>query len=693
MKSLLSSLFLCLFVAALNAQTLPETETAPCGVRAVVPPVPESELPPQDMVNTPESVVKTIPVVFHVLHQSGIENVSREDLLGILQRLNQDFKKLNPNLSSSPEVFKNQAVDMEVEFKFATIDPDGNCTDGINRIYTPLANFNQYETPPVEWPTNKYLNVYIVRSLYQPASTTTSGLPNGLLGCASFPSPSSNFFSTWDGIFISYGITNVVSQASNPLFQNNFSVLAHETGHWLNLLHIWGNEGFDQCFESDYVSDTPPQSGPSRKCPDDFPYITCDNGPNGNMFCNFMDYGNCVTMFTTGQKNRVATALNGPYRNVHWATPNLMATGVAASSPNFSCPTPPKADFAFQHLFLIPCEPNLAIALEERCFSAKPSSIEWFFPGGTPAYSTDFDVTVTYPTGGDHQITMVAKNAYGADTLVRTLHLQAIPSIAYPAGGTGETFESANSVADVGGVYHREGDLDFNLCTTSGFNSNHSLYLPKKSGDLVAWFITRKFTVTAEDTILYFQAARSSGGTSRLQVGAEIGCYPLYSPSTLLGGFNEDVLNTAPFTNTEFFPSGEAQWKSYSLVIPDSLRGRDDVQFYFLYRSGETNNFFIDDIRVGSQPATAVATPTTGRMFELFPNPASDRLGYRFDQPVSGSTLIITDVCGRVRLRETPGAAISGTIELNGLQPGVYWCRLLDEQGRSLGQPQKVIVL
>jgi hypothetical protein len=86
----------------------------------------------------------------------------------------------------------------------------------------------------------------------------------------------------------------------------------HEVGHWLNLFHIWGDDGTG-CAGTDNVADTPNQAGPNFGCPT-FPHTSCSNGPNGDMFVNYMDYVDdaCMVMFTAGQVTRMEATLSGP---------------------------------------------------------------------------------------------------------------------------------------------------------------------------------------------------------------------------------------------------------------------------------------------------------------------------------------------------------------------------------------------
>jgi hypothetical protein len=103
----------------------------------------------------------------------------------------------------------------------------------------------------------------------------------------------------------------------------------HEVGHWLNLFHIWGDDG-QGCSGSDGVDDTPNQAGSNGGCPT-FPHITCNNGPNGDMFMNYMDYTDdaCMFMFTQGQVDRMEACLAGPRTTF---LPKAAAGPVASSS-------------------------------------------------------------------------------------------------------------------------------------------------------------------------------------------------------------------------------------------------------------------------------------------------------------------------------------------------------------------------
>ena len=86
------------------------------------------------------------------------------------------------------------------------------------------------------------------------------------------------------------------------------------------------------CVADDQVADTPIQAG-ANFGPPTFPAVTCNNGPHGDMFMNYMDYvdDKAMFMFTAGQVARMQATLAGPRLTI--ATPVVAALAGVAAPP------------------------------------------------------------------------------------------------------------------------------------------------------------------------------------------------------------------------------------------------------------------------------------------------------------------------------------------------------------------------
>jgi hypothetical protein len=248
-----------------------------------------------------------IPVVVHVVNRTAAENISDAQIESQIDVLNADFRATNPDKLSTPTVFTPLIGDPRVTFKLADIDPDGNPTDGITRTSTSNTSFSS-DTDNVKsastggadpWPADKYLNIWTCGNLRSAAN-------QALLGYAQFPGgPAAT-----DGVVILHSAFGTTGSATAPF--NLGRTATHEIGHWLNLRHIWGDDGTG-CTGDDFVADTPNAGGPNFGTPT-FPHVSCNNGPNGDLFMNYMDYVDDVAMFmfTQGQVARMQAALDGP---------------------------------------------------------------------------------------------------------------------------------------------------------------------------------------------------------------------------------------------------------------------------------------------------------------------------------------------------------------------------------------------
>lgn len=241
----------------------------------------------------------TIPVVVHIVAADDDQDISGAQILSQIDVLNHDFRGTNPDAAKTPDVWTDLVADAKVEFAMATEDPDGASTDGIVRVRTTATSFDTDDAVKSSttggsdpWPTDRYLNLWVCR------------LGGGLLGYAQFPGgPAAT-----DGVVILDTAFGDTGTAKAPFDLGRTAT--HEIGHWLDLHHIWGDR--NDCSGDDLVDDTPKARRANTGMPA-FPHVTCSNGPNGDMFVNYMDYTDDagMFMFTLGQSDRMNATLDG----------------------------------------------------------------------------------------------------------------------------------------------------------------------------------------------------------------------------------------------------------------------------------------------------------------------------------------------------------------------------------------------
>jgi hypothetical protein len=200
--------------------------------------------------------VVTIPVHVIIVHPpgqgvgSGV-NFSMPHILSQIDVLNEDFRRLNLDAVNTPSVFA--ADDSEIEFCMASVDPDGNPTDGVTR-YGTTQNLNNDEfaiKSATGWDRNNYLNIWVGPGL------------GGLLGWAYLPTTGGLPNATLDGVVIASGTFGGPGYGTT----NNYDLgrtTTHEVGHYLGLRHIWRNNG---CGLDDGFPDTPLQDNENYGCP------------------------------------------------------------------------------------------------------------------------------------------------------------------------------------------------------------------------------------------------------------------------------------------------------------------------------------------------------------------------------------------------------------------------------------------
>jgi len=234
----------------------------------------------------------TIPVVVHVLYNTTAQNISDAQIQSQIDVLNADFQKLNSDAGSVPSAFASLAANPSIGFVLAKRDPSGNATTGIERKQVTQTSWGTDDKMKKTttgglnaWPSGSYLNLWVCN------------LSGGVLGYAQFPGGAA----ATDGVVILTTAFGKGGSATAPF--NLGRTGTHEVGHWLNLYHIWGDDG-TACTGSDQVSDTPNQADENYGAPT-YPQPSCSN--TSDMFMNYMDYvdDRAMFMFSTGQSTRM----------------------------------------------------------------------------------------------------------------------------------------------------------------------------------------------------------------------------------------------------------------------------------------------------------------------------------------------------------------------------------------------------
>lgn len=617
--------------------------------------------------------VLIIPIVFHIIHFNGPENISTAQVHDAVDVLNTNFRALNANIDDVIPEFENLVADIEIEFRLAQRDPNGNCHPGINRIVSELTYVGDSEMKElIQWPRNKYLNVWVCE------------YAAGAAGYALYPGSVDGWNADQDGIVLQHSYCGSIGTSN--LFRSR--TLTHEVGHWLNLRHPWGNSNnpglAENCEEDDNVSDTPNTVGWTSCILDG---TTCGSLDNVQ---NYMDYSYCGRMFTLGQKDRMRTAAlsSVAQRNQLSTASNLQATGV--SGGDILC----EATFDLDRRLI--CVGD-SVKFTDQSYHS-PSTWSWNFGDGTITSGVQGDgvqeLYHTYSEAGLYDVTLVVGN--GTDEVSSTVNgavyvmdegemdlplSQGFEGGEFPSGqwfiedplndGTWEVTDDAAATGNRSLFIENWGNnVEFNddflrtaTMDMSGMTEIHVNY---------KWAYVHKGTTEASET------------DDRLRVSVTGDCGNDWDLRRMHRGFTD--LPTANPTPFPWAPSGIEDWKEYTIVLDNEeyLTEFFRVQFEFESRLG--NNIYLDDINVQGFGNTAVSEAMNGltNSWNLAPNPAVTSSVIAFQIRKAGmASLMLQDASGRV-LSSTSREFARGSHDWEVVAPtipGVYLLRLATEEG------------
>lgn len=558
-------------------------------------------------------VFYTIPVVFHILHLGGAENISDEQIFDQMRILNRDYQKRNADTAIIVNAFKNNIANVGFAFELARIDPEGNCTNGIVRHYTYKTNWdaNNLSDFTFSWPREKYMNIYVVKTLNINATAYTF-LPETMV-----PSNAD----------VIVAIHSMIGSSGTGT-EGNSRVITHEVGHWFGLPHIWGisNAPGVVCGD-DFVDDTPITKG-FTSCSVTNTKI-CNPDINENVQ-NYMDYSPCKIMFTNGQKAymRETISLGLVDRIKLVSEENLKSTGVVGELP---CKV--LADFYTESASF--CEDAEVTYYSLSQYGSQNGQVTWSFPGGTPSTSTEPIVKVTYANQGDYPVSLTATSPNGSHTLTKMVKVDTKDgglTVPYFAN-----FEQSSLPAEIQILNQQDDVVLWSQNNEVGANgTNKCIFLNNMLDNSTIghrdYFETPYYDLSnfskLQLSYYYAYAKKFENQADSFKVEYTIDCGASWKSLPTNPNTNTMANNTGGIQATFFKPEAN-QWKK--VVVPSSifntLNKPKNIKFRFFFKSGITtqgsNNIYIDEINLTGEISSSLDISKTEEMEAvIYPNPS-----------------------------------------------------------------------
>ena len=621
-----------------------------------------------------DTTVYTIPVVFHVVHNYGVENISDEQILSAIEVLNRDYDAANPDLSGIIEEFQPLIADMNIQFKLATKDIYGNCTNGIDRIPSLLTYDGGNSAVKINpWPRESYLNVWVVNSMN-----------SGVAGYALYPSAvNSQVMRPLDGIVVLHDYVGNIGTSG----EGSSRTLSHEVGHWLNLAHVWGstNDPGVACGD-DGVSDTPMTKG----------YDYCPTSPEQAMICNdtivenyqnFMEYSYCPShMFTLGQKERVRAALTSDIgnRNLLSTDFNLGLTGVSEGN-EATCS--PMTEFYPNRLYACMGDEVKFFANTTRAIA---ENYNWEFSNANIETSSEANPTVTFNSAGWQTVTLTVSNEYGETThtdekavYISDPNTNQFTNEYYQPFYGPEVLE--NEWIEVN---RKKENVTHWEWSGAGYTyGSMKLTAYDQTGMDVDQIISPSFDLTNTSGLIFsFKYAfatqlPSEQVEAKLVVYSSYNCGESWQPRlTIEGG---DLLTAGFYEGVPFTPGVglASEWKTAQFAISGLQTQYDNLRYKFEFTADAgSNNLYIDEVQIGSI-VSDVETLKSIHQVKVYPNPATEKALLEYNLNTTAEVAVsVTDISGRtvLQLDKTAKAAGKYSDELNisDLSSGMYFVKL-----------------
>ncbi|MDD2635248.1 MAG: M43 family zinc metalloprotease [Bacteroidales bacterium] len=611
-----------------------------------------------------------IPVVFHVVHNYGEENITYEQIQSAVDFMNKDFNHLRHDTAAIVEAFKPIAANCNIEFRLARKDPYGNCTMGVTRTVseTTYRGGEQAKEAAPTWPPEKYLNIWVVNSL-----------PSGAAGWSYYPG-TAPYGS--DGVILLHDYVGTIGTSS---FTHG-STLTHEVGHYLNLAHPWGSTNepgvLSNCDIDDGIEDTPNTIG-HTSCV--LSAVTCGSLDNVQ---NFMEYSYCTKMFSNGQADMMRTVLNSEVadRNNLITEENLIATGTNNDYIPELCS--PVADFTGNKK--LGCEGFTVQYNNLTHGTNQVDAINWTFQGGMPEMSYDENPSVFYELKGEYYVELTAENSVETNTkkapnYVRVYDKQDAYLLPYTVSF--ETNDFPKITGNANNDFYLEKAGSENWEQTSYGSEGKAIRIINKRNEIGTknriYLPNLKITDTQKRIYVSYKAAYGKFGTAagdRLKFyisnscGDSVRIVDVISSSKLISTYTSSYSTYVPTSS---------HWKTHSFVIEPNLLNGENLRVMIEVEAGEGNALYIDEINFSY--TSNIDKIQNANFVSVFPNPTNGSLFIENQWQATEFTIQIFDAMGKLFFETRTSNKIYDASSIIKNKPsGLYLVKIKTENGEKI---------
>jgi hypothetical protein len=744
LKKIVSTKILLLLLIAFNcvqAQQTTNTNKLRCGTMEALELYfksdPKARLRAEQNANLfpPSSIQRThqtgqtpmvIPVVVHlVLNAADMAKVTDADVQAQINQLNIDFSGNNSDSINAPD-FYNVRGRSNITFTLAKQDPNGNATNGIDRVVSTISNFGFANLSQIKhgsscgadaWDTKRYLNVWVGKSTF-------------LVGISTFPGIGAD---NEQGITLSLdGFGNNPAYVS-PIY-NVGRTLVHETGHFLGLYHIWGDD--DGCTSSDFrqlpgscliagsdivggnsdqnVGDTPNQGASTAGCPTGVQTSTCSTATTGIQYQNFMDYTNdaCYSMFTKLQVKRMEYMLancrsslllsNGGVAPTQFA---LDATMKAILNPGYgNCNTVAKSNFCLGNTISPVVQiknvgTSTLTSLKVLVQSDSNTPIVYSWSGSLPSMEiTTLNLPAfTASVKGTHTLTIYTAEPNGsadqkpANDTLRTIYTVTpiVPLTRVEEGFNTSTFPPADWQLN-----NPDGDFTWEYNATVGKKRPGSAWFNdwnNSTNHRIDDLVTPNFSYSNIDSVfVHFQVANvmysdvnTTDPIDTLSVLLSKDCGNTFTTIYKKWGADLQTVTNWP-QNDEFYPRTQQDWRKDSVNLGNYLGSTEEkFQLLFRFHGNYENNIFLDDINIYT---VNVPVLLKQRGLLIAPTITRNQFGvWHYQQPTDLRSVSVYNSLGQLiwqrSYRNNADKYIA--VNLQGQSAGIYTVHLQYENARQ----------